>query len=98
MLRRPPRSTRTDTLFPYTTLFRSLGSCEEIRETLKKRLEEQQGRHQGGNKWVGTGGTSPCGNAGYNPEGVRIGGESRHKHAIKVWDKREFANLDNKRE
>src|SRR3546814_20487220 len=70
----------------------------EIMETLKKRLEEQQGRHQGGNKWVGTGGTSPFGNSGYNPEGVRIGGASRHKHAIKVWDKREFANLDNKRE
>src|SRR3546814_11940611 len=70
----------------------------EIMETLKKRLEEQQGRHQGGNKWVGTGGTSPFGNSGYNPEGVRIGGESRHKHAIKVWDKREFANLDKKRE
>src|SRR3546814_1823514 len=68
---------------------KSLGSWEEIMETLKKRLEEQQGRHQGGNKWVGTGGTSPFGNSGYNPEGVRIGGESRHKHAIKVWDRSE---------
>jgi uncharacterized protein with von Willebrand factor type A (vWA) domain len=67
-------------------------------ETLKKRLEEQQKRHQGGNKWVGTGGTSPYGNSGYNPEGVRIGGESRHKRAIKVWDQREFKNLDSTRE
>jgi uncharacterized protein with von Willebrand factor type A (vWA) domain len=71
---------------------------EEIMETLKKRLEEQQERHQGGNKWVGTGGTSPFGNSGYNPEGVRIGGESKHGRAIKVWDKREFANLDNTKE
>ena len=77
---------------------KSLGSWEEIMETLKQRLEEQHGRHQGGNKWIGTGGTSPFGNSGYNPEGVRIGGESRHKRAIKVWDKREFQNLDNTRE
>ena len=76
----------------------SLGSWDEIMETLKKRLEEQQGRHQGGNKWIGTGGTSPFGNGGYNPEGVRIGGESRHKRAIKVWDQREFKNLDSTRE
>ncbi|MBW8785182.1 MAG: VWA domain-containing protein [Novosphingobium sp.] len=77
---------------------KSLGSWDEIMETLKKRLEEQQKRHQGGNKWIGTGGTSPFGNSGYNPEGVRIGGESRHKRAIKVWDKREFQNLDATRE
>ena len=77
---------------------KSLGSWEEIMETLKKRLEEQQGRHQGGSKWIGTGGTSPYGNSGYNPEGVRIGGESKHKRAIKVWDKREFKNLDNQKE
>lgn len=74
---------------------KSLGSWDEIMETLKKRLEEQQGRHQGGNKWIGTGGTSPYGNSGYNPEGVRIGGESKHKRALKVWEKREFRNLDN---
>jgi hypothetical protein len=74
---------------------KSLGSWEEIMETLKKRLDEQQGRHQGGNKWIGTGGTSPYGNGGYNPEGVRIGGEGKHGRAIKVWDKREFRNLDN---
>lgn len=76
----------------------SLGGWDEIMETLKKRLEEQEKRHQGGNKWIGTGGTSPYGNSGYNPEGVRIGGESKHKRALKVWDKREFKNLDNTRE
>jgi len=77
---------------------KSLGSWEEIMETLKKRLEEQKGRHQGGSKWIGTGGTSPYGNSGYNPEGVRIGGEGGQKSAIKVWDKREFRNLDSSRE
>jgi hypothetical protein len=75
-----------------------LGSWEEIMETLKERLEEQQERHEGGNKWIGTGGTSPYGNSGYNPEGVRIGGESKHKKAVKVWDKREFRNLDSTKE
>jgi uncharacterized protein with von Willebrand factor type A (vWA) domain len=74
---------------------KALGDWDEIMETLKKRLEEQQGRHQGGSKWIGTGGTSPYGNNGYNPEGVRIGGTSKHKRAIKVWDQREFKNLDN---
>ena len=77
---------------------KSHGSWDEIMETLKKRLEEQQKRHQGGSKWVGTGGTSPYGNDGYNPEGVRIGGESKHTRALKVWEKREFQNLDNTRE
>jgi uncharacterized protein len=77
---------------------KSLGSWDEIMETLKKRLEEQQKRHEGGNKWVGTGGTSPYGNNGYNPEGVRIGGESKHKRALKVWEKREFQNLDHTKE
>ncbi len=76
----------------------SLGSWDEIMETLKKRLEEQHERHQGGSKWIGTGGTSPYGNSGYNPEGVRIGGESVHKRAVKVWDQREFRNLDSTRE
>lgn len=75
-----------------------LGDWDEIMETLKKRLEEQEGRHEGGSKWIGTGGTSPFGNSGYNPEGVRIGGESKHKKAVKVWEKREFQNLDNTRE
>ena len=73
----------------------SLGSWDEIMETLKERLAEQQERHEGGSKWIGTGGTSPNGNSGYNPEGVRIGGEGGQKKAIKVWDKREFQNLDN---
>ena len=77
---------------------KALGSWDEIMETLKKRLEEQEKRHQGGNKWIGTGGTSPYGNGGYNPEGVRIGGESKHGRAIKVWEKREFQNLDSTRE
>ena len=64
-------------------------------ETLKERLKEQEARHQGGNKWIGTAGTSTFGAYGYNPEGVRIGqNESRHKSAVKVWDKREFKNLD----
>jgi uncharacterized protein with von Willebrand factor type A (vWA) domain len=73
-----------------------LGSWEEIMETLKKRLEEQKERHEGGNKWIGTAGKSPYGAYGYNPEGVRIGQkEGRHGKAIKVWDKREFKNLDN---
>ncbi|WP_293881471.1 VWA domain-containing protein [Sphingomonas sp.] len=77
---------------------KSLGSWEEIMETLQKRLDEQHERHQGGSKWIGTGGTSPYGNGGYNPEGVRIGGESKHGRALKVWDKREFRNLDSTRE
>ncbi len=72
-----------------------LGSWDEIMETLKKRLEEQDERHQGGNKWIGTAGRSPFGAYGYNPEGVRIGQDKgRHGKAIKVWDKREFKNLD----
>jgi len=74
---------------------KALGSWEEIMETLKKRLEEQKERHQGGSKWIGTAGTSPFGAYGYNPEGVRIGQEGgRNRSAIKVWDKREFRNLD----
>lgn len=73
----------------------SLGGWEKLMETLKKRLEEQKEEHHGGNKWIGTGGTSPFGAYGYNPEGIRIGqDESRHRRATKVWDKREFKNLD----
>ncbi len=73
----------------------ALGGFEKLMETLKKRLEEQNERHQGGAKWIGTAGTSPFGAYGYNPEGVRIGQkESRHQRATKVWDKREFRNLD----
>jgi uncharacterized protein with von Willebrand factor type A (vWA) domain len=72
-----------------------MGGLDKLLETLKKRLEEQKERHQGGSKWVGTGGTSPFGAYGYNPEGIRIGqNESRHRRAVKVWDKREFKDLD----
>ena len=74
---------------------KSLGNFEKLMETLKKRLKEQKKRHQGGNKWIGTAGTSPFGAYGFNPEGVRIGQqESRHQKAVKVWDKRVFKNLD----
>src|SRR5713226_8222348 len=73
----------------------ALGGWEKLMETLRQRLEEQQGRHQGGNKWIGTAGTSPFGAQGYNPEGVRIGQEkNRNNRAVKVWDKREFRDLD----
>ncbi len=73
----------------------SLGGWEKLMETLKERLEEQKKRHQGGNKWIGTAGTSPFGAEGYNPEGIRIGQDrSRHRRAVKVWDKREYRNLD----
>jgi len=73
----------------------ALGGFEKLMETLKERLKEQEKRHQGGSKWIGTAGTSPYGAYGYNPEGVRIGqAESRHQRAVKVWDKREFRNLD----
>jgi uncharacterized protein with von Willebrand factor type A (vWA) domain len=73
----------------------SLGGWEKLMETLKKRLEEQKKRHEGGSRMIGTAGTSPFGAMGYNPEGVRIGQEkSRHGRAVKVWDKREYRNLD----
>jgi uncharacterized protein with von Willebrand factor type A (vWA) domain len=76
-------------------LIESLGGWDKLMETLRQRLEEQKGRHQGGGKWIGTAGTSPYGAYGYNPEGVRIGQqESRHRRAVKVWDQREFRNLD----
>src|SRR5699024_8639674 len=61
------------------------GSLEELLDEFRQRLEEQQGRHQGGNKWVGTGGTSPFGAYGAHPEGIRVGGESRNRSAVKVW-------------
>ena len=73
----------------------AMGGWDKLMETLQKRLEEQKKRHQGGSKWIGTGGTSPFGAYGYNPEGVRIGqDENRNFSAVKVWDKREFKNLD----
>jgi hypothetical protein len=75
----------------------ALGGFDKLMETLRQRLEEQKGRHQGGSKWIGTAGTSPFGAHGYNPEGVRIGqDESRHRRAVKVWDRREFRNLDDR--
>ncbi|MGL4414299.1 vWA domain-containing protein [Roseinatronobacter monicus] len=74
---------------------KAMGGFDKLMDTLKQRLDEQKGRHQGGSKWIGTAGTSPFGAYGYNPEGVRIGQEeSRHRRAVKVWDKREFRNLD----
>jgi uncharacterized protein with von Willebrand factor type A (vWA) domain len=73
----------------------ALGGFDKLMETLQQRLREQQKRHQGGSKWIGTAGTSPFGAYGYNPEGVRIGQhESRNQRAVKVWDKRNFKNLD----
>ncbi len=72
----------------------SLGSLEALLETLRQRLAEQKGRHQGGSKWIGTGGTSPFGHGGYHPEGVRIGGEGGQRRAAKVWDARQFRDLD----
>ena len=77
----------------------AMGGFDELMEALRERLEEQQDRHQGGNKWIGTAGTSPFGAHGYNPEGVRIGQQgSRHRRAVKVWDRREYRNLDDKLE
>jgi uncharacterized protein with von Willebrand factor type A (vWA) domain len=76
-------------------LIESMGGWDKLMETLKQRLEEQKKRHEGGSKMIGTGGTSPFGAMGYNPEGVRIGQDKgRHGKAVKVWDKREYKNLD----
>jgi uncharacterized protein with von Willebrand factor type A (vWA) domain len=72
----------------------TLGGLEKLIEEFKKRLDEQQKRHQGGNKWIGTGGTSPFGHGGYNPEGIRVGGEGKNQRAVKVWEKRQYKNLD----
>jgi uncharacterized protein with von Willebrand factor type A (vWA) domain len=72
----------------------SLGGLEKLIEEFKKRLEEQEKRHEGGNKWIGTGGTSPFGQEGYHPEGIRVGPNGKNKKAVKVWEKRDFANLD----
>ena len=72
----------------------SLGGLEKLIEEFKKRLEEQKERHEGGNKWIGTGGTSPFGQEGYHPEGMRVGPNGGNKKAVKVWDKRDFKNLD----
>ncbi len=68
---------------------------DELMRRFQERLEEQQGRHQGGNKWIGTGGTSPFGNSGYHPEGIRVGGKSAgNRSAVKVWDSRQFRDYD----
>lgn len=78
---------------------KALGGLEQLMKTLQERLNEQKKRHAGGNKWIGTGGTSPFGAYGHNPEGVRVGQEgSRNRSAVKVWDKREFKNLDKDKE
>ena len=77
---------------------KAIGSWDEIMETLKQRLAEQKERHQGGSKWIGTGGTSPFGHGGYNPEGVRIGGPGGQGRAIKVWERRDFKDLDGDRQ
>ncbi|MGA2125641.1 MAG: VWA domain-containing protein, partial [Xanthobacteraceae bacterium] len=73
----------------------AMGGLDKLLETLRQRMAEQKGRHQGGSKWIGTAGTSPFGAYGYNPEGVRIGQDkNRNFRAVKVWDKREFKDLD----
>lgn len=72
----------------------SLGSLEKLMEMFRQRLEEQHKRHQGGNKMIGTGGSSPFGGHGENPEGIRLTGESRKKRAVKVWERRDYRNLD----
>ena len=75
----------------------ALGGWDKLLETLRQRLREQQERHEGGNKWIGTGGTSPFGANGFNPQGIRIGQDrSSNRRAVKVWDKREFANFDDR--
>ncbi|RZL67340.1 MAG: hypothetical protein EOP77_05105, partial [Variovorax sp.] len=71
---------------------------DELMETLKKRFEEQKDRHEGGNKWIGTGGTSPFGHGGYNPQGIRIGGAGKNKSAVKVWDQRAYKDYDDNQE
>ena len=73
---------------------KSLGGLDKLLEEFKKRLEEQKERHEGGNKWVGTNGTSPFGHGGQNPEGIRVGGEGGQKSAVKVWEQRQYSNLD----
>ncbi len=73
---------------------KSMGGLEKLLDEFKKRLEEQKERHEGGDKWVGTGGTSPYGNSGMNPEGIRVDGEGKEGKAVKVWQKRDFKNLD----
>src|ERR1700732_4124030 len=76
-------------------LVEAMGGWDKLMETLRQRLKEQKGRHQGGSKWIGTAGTSPYGAHGYNPEGVRIGQhEGKNRRAVKIWERRDFRNLD----
>ena len=75
-------------------MIEAMGGLDELYERFKELLEEQQERHEGGNKWIGTGGTSPFGNSGYNPEGIRVGGKGGGRNAVKVWEKRDFRNYD----
>lgn len=79
-------------------LLKKYGSLEELMKALEERLKQQKERHQGGNKWVGTGGTSPFGAYGDHPEGIRVGGESRKRSAVKVWEQRKYRNLDSDRQ
>jgi len=72
----------------------ALGGWDKLMQTLEERLKEQQGRHEGGNKWIGTGGTSPFGHGGFNPEGIRMGGPGGQRKAVKVWEHRDYRNLD----
>jgi len=72
----------------------AMGGLEQLLKTLEERLNEQRGRHEGGNKWIGTGGTSPFGHGGFNPEGIRIGGQGGQRRAVKVWERRDYRNLD----
>ena len=76
----------------------ALGGWDKLMETLRQRIEEQKEQHHGGNRWIGTGGTSPFGHSGYHPEGVRIGGASKNRRAVKVWEQRDYRNLDDTRE
>ncbi|WP_109477572.1 VWA domain-containing protein [Paraburkholderia sp. C35] len=78
------------------TRIEAMGGFDKLMERLKKLFDEQKGRHEGGNRWIGTGGTSPFGNGGYNPEGVRMGGTSGNRTAVKVWDARAYRDYDDK--
>ncbi|MGH7806782.1 MAG: vWA domain-containing protein [Thermodesulfobacteriota bacterium] len=91
-LRRNAKKVLTD---EEKAMIKAMGGLDKLMERLRELMKEQRKRHEGGNKWIGTGGTSPFGAYGYNPEGIRIGqDESRNRRAVKVWDKREFKNLD----
>jgi uncharacterized protein with von Willebrand factor type A (vWA) domain len=91
-LRRSTQKVLTD---EEKAMIQAMGGLDKLMERLRELMKEQKKRHEGGNKWIGTGGTSPFGAYGYNPQGIRIGqDEGRNRRAVKVWDKREFKNLD----